>query len=173
MSCGVSHKRSSEESALLWLWCRPVATAPIRPLAWKPPYATGAALESGPCLFMMGGGAALWTGHAGLGLRGLLTSSENPCHLLGSESRPNAETSPLVWLASQEGGLWSVFAATRTSLHRHLSARGQERDACAQQPLFWTLSKVKGNLDEGHRYLGLCSAHPAQSCTCILTAEHW
>ena len=27
------------------LWCRPVATAPIRPLAWKPPYATGAALE--------------------------------------------------------------------------------------------------------------------------------
>ena len=24
---------------------RPVATAPIRPLAWEPPYATGAALE--------------------------------------------------------------------------------------------------------------------------------
>ena len=31
--------------ALLWLWCRAVATAPIRPLAWEPPYATGAALE--------------------------------------------------------------------------------------------------------------------------------
>ena len=30
---------------LLWLWCRPVATTPIRPLAWEPPYATGAALE--------------------------------------------------------------------------------------------------------------------------------
>ena len=31
--------------ALLWLWRRPVATAPIRPLAWEPPYATGAAQE--------------------------------------------------------------------------------------------------------------------------------
>ena len=30
---------------LLWLWRRPVATAPIRPLAWKPPYAMGAALK--------------------------------------------------------------------------------------------------------------------------------
>ena len=27
------------------LWCRPVATAPIGPLAWEPPYAEGAALE--------------------------------------------------------------------------------------------------------------------------------
>ena len=34
-----------KDPALLWLWCRPVATAPIRPLAWEPPYATGAALE--------------------------------------------------------------------------------------------------------------------------------
>ena len=31
--------------ALLWLWCSPAATAPIRPLAWEPPYATGAALK--------------------------------------------------------------------------------------------------------------------------------
>ena len=31
--------------ALLWLWCRPAATAPIRPLAWELPYASGAALE--------------------------------------------------------------------------------------------------------------------------------
>ena len=29
---------------MLWLWCRPVATGPIRPLAWEPPYA----VESGP-----------------------------------------------------------------------------------------------------------------------------
>ena len=28
---------------MLWLWRRPVATAPIRPLAWEPPYAAGAA----------------------------------------------------------------------------------------------------------------------------------
>ena len=30
---------------MLWLWHRPVATAPIRPLAWEPPYAMGTALE--------------------------------------------------------------------------------------------------------------------------------
>ena len=29
----------------LWLWCRPVATALIRPLAWEPPYAAGVAPE--------------------------------------------------------------------------------------------------------------------------------
>jgi len=31
--------------SLLWLWRRPVATAPIQPLAWEPPYASGAAQE--------------------------------------------------------------------------------------------------------------------------------
>ena len=30
---------------LLWLWCRPAATALIQPLAWEPPYAVGAALK--------------------------------------------------------------------------------------------------------------------------------
>ena len=44
MSCGISHRRGSD-LALLWLWCRLVATAPIRPLAWDPPHAEGAVLE--------------------------------------------------------------------------------------------------------------------------------
>ena len=44
MSCGVDC-RHSWDPALLWLWRRLVATAPIRPLAWELPYATGAALE--------------------------------------------------------------------------------------------------------------------------------
>ena len=44
VSCGVGH-RGGSDLALLWLWRRLVATAPIRPLAWEPPYATGAALE--------------------------------------------------------------------------------------------------------------------------------
>ena len=44
MSCGVGRRRGSDP-ALLWLWHRPVATTPIGPLAWEPPYATGAALE--------------------------------------------------------------------------------------------------------------------------------
>ena len=41
MSCGVGHRHGS----LLWLWRRPAAIAAIRPLAWEPPYAGGAALE--------------------------------------------------------------------------------------------------------------------------------
>ena len=44
VSCGVGRRRSSD-LALLWLWRRPAATAPIRPLAWEPPYATGMALK--------------------------------------------------------------------------------------------------------------------------------
>ena len=42
MSCGIGHRRGSDPE-LLWLWCRPVAIALIQPLAWEPPYATGAA----------------------------------------------------------------------------------------------------------------------------------
>ena len=44
LSCGVSCRRGSDP-VLLWLWRRPVATAPIRPLAWEPPHAAGAAQE--------------------------------------------------------------------------------------------------------------------------------
>ena len=44
MSCGVGHRLGSDP-VLLWLWRRPTATAPIRPLAWEPPCAAGAALE--------------------------------------------------------------------------------------------------------------------------------
>ena len=44
MSSGVGCRRSSDPE-LLWLWHRPVATAPLKPLAWESPYATGAALK--------------------------------------------------------------------------------------------------------------------------------
>ena len=37
--------QTQSDPTLLWLWCRPVATAPIRPLAWESPYAVGAAQE--------------------------------------------------------------------------------------------------------------------------------
>ena len=40
----VGHRRCSDP-AWLWLWCRPVATAPIGLLAWEPPYGTGMALK--------------------------------------------------------------------------------------------------------------------------------
>ena len=41
----VLDRTRSLDPALLWLWCRWVAVTLIRPLAWKPPYAMGAALE--------------------------------------------------------------------------------------------------------------------------------
>ena len=45
MSCGISC-RCGSDLALLWLWHRLAAAAPIRPLAWEFTYATGAALRS-------------------------------------------------------------------------------------------------------------------------------
>ena len=48
MSCGVGCRRGLDPMLLwlwLWLWYRPVATAPIRPLAWESPYAVGVALK--------------------------------------------------------------------------------------------------------------------------------
>ena len=30
---------------MLWLWCRPAAAAPIKPIAWEFPYAAGAAIK--------------------------------------------------------------------------------------------------------------------------------
>ena len=42
VTCGVG-LRHSLYLMLLWLWCRLAAAAPIRPLAWEPPFAMGAA----------------------------------------------------------------------------------------------------------------------------------
>ena len=42
LSCGVGRRLGSDPT-LLWLWYRPPATGLIPPLAWEPPYATGAA----------------------------------------------------------------------------------------------------------------------------------
>ena len=44
MSHGAGRRHGSD-LVLLWLWGRPAATAPIRPLAWEPPYAMGVALK--------------------------------------------------------------------------------------------------------------------------------
>ena len=44
MSCGVG-QRCGSEPALLWLWHRPAAIAPIQPQAWELPYAVSVALK--------------------------------------------------------------------------------------------------------------------------------
>ena len=45
VSCGVGRRCAASDPTLQWLWRRPMATAPIRPLAWEPPYAAGVALK--------------------------------------------------------------------------------------------------------------------------------
>ena len=44
MNCGVGCK-CRLDPALLWLWHRPAAAVPIRPLTWGPPCATGVVLK--------------------------------------------------------------------------------------------------------------------------------
>ena len=44
VSCGVG-RRCGSDPMWGWLWRRLAAAAPIRPLAWEPPYAAGAAQE--------------------------------------------------------------------------------------------------------------------------------
>ena len=44
MSCDVGC-RYSLDLELLWLWHGPAATAPIRPLAWEPPFVASVALK--------------------------------------------------------------------------------------------------------------------------------
>ena len=44
MSCGVGQGHGLDPT-LLWLWWRLAATAPIQPLGWELPYATGVALN--------------------------------------------------------------------------------------------------------------------------------
>ena len=44
MSCSVGPRLSSDLE-VLWLWPRQAAVALTRPLAWEPPYDTGAALK--------------------------------------------------------------------------------------------------------------------------------
>jgi len=44
VSCGIGH-RCSLDLALLWLWHRLAATAPVTPLAWEHPNDAGAALK--------------------------------------------------------------------------------------------------------------------------------
>ena len=45
MSCGIGRRHGSD-LVLLWLWCRPVATVPIRSLARELPYAAVMGLKS-------------------------------------------------------------------------------------------------------------------------------
>ena len=44
MSRGIGCRRCLDP-ALMWLWCRPAATAPVGPLAWGHPYITDTALK--------------------------------------------------------------------------------------------------------------------------------
>ena len=45
VSCGVAH-RHGLDLVWPWLWCRPAAVVPMRPLAWELPYVASEALKS-------------------------------------------------------------------------------------------------------------------------------
>ena len=46
MSCGMSHRHSSDMALLwLWLWHTPAAVDLTQPLAWEPPTSADAALK--------------------------------------------------------------------------------------------------------------------------------
>ena len=44
MNCGVG-QRSGSDLVLPWLWRSQAAIAPVKTLAWEPPYALGVALK--------------------------------------------------------------------------------------------------------------------------------
>ena len=75
MSCGVGH-RCGSDPVWLRLRCTSAGVAPIRPLAWEPPYATSVALKKekkhknknrltdvGNKLMLTGGGGQLGVGN--------------------------------------------------------------------------------------------------------------
>ena len=59
MSCGVG-LRCGLAPTMLWLWRRPVATTPIRPLTWDLPYAAGVAIKSKQANKQIGGDSVLY-----------------------------------------------------------------------------------------------------------------
>ena len=44
--CACVGPRRGLDPALLWLWRRPAAVAPVQPLTWEVPYAASAALKT-------------------------------------------------------------------------------------------------------------------------------
>jgi len=108
VSCGVGHRGGSDPT-LLWLWCRPAATAWIGPLAWEPPCAMGEALKSKntktkknwfpwcrlQILSVWAGSASLWLSpgwasgfHEGFHLAACLGASQTPEHVVAGGSCP-------------------------------------------------------------------------------------
>ena len=89
VSCGVGCRCGLDPSWLwLWPWCRSAAAAPIQPLAWELPYATGLALKSKKRKGGREGGKKMqWENLRFAGWRDFLTVTGAPSwcfHLLAS-----------------------------------------------------------------------------------------
>ena len=109
MVCGVGHRWSSD-SEWLWLWCRLAAAAPIGPLAWELPYATGAALKKKKkkefffafVVYLFWGGFdcahSMWN---------FLSQGSSLCHSDRSHCSDNARS--LTCWATGELPFWRVF----------------------------------------------------------------
>ena len=76
---------------LLWLWCRPAAAAPILPLAWEPPHASGAALKKQNKSPVSAGEG--WCGHS-------LHPPRLQIPFAGTNAGPEAHARPLAGVGS-------------------------------------------------------------------------
>ena len=109
VSCGVGRRRGSD-SVLLWLWCRPVAVAPIRPLAWEPPCTTGEALEKTKKIYIHTPHTHIHT-HLLWGVPWCLSRLRIcHCHCCGAGSVPGLGTSTCHW----HGQIFYICIYTQT-----------------------------------------------------------
>ena len=105
-------RRRGSDPSLLWIWCRPAATALIGPLAWKSPHAVGVALEMAKRKKKGSSVAANYgVGH---------TYSLDPTLLwLGCRPAATAPIQPLAWEPPYAVGV--ALKKTRTHTHTHKS----------------------------------------------------
>jgi len=104
VSCGVG-QRCRSDPMLLWLWRRSAAVAPIGPLTWEPPYATGAALKRQKKIimnFLFYLCMAVLAAHGGSQARGLIGAIATGLR----QSHSNARFEPCLRPTPQLTAMW-------------------------------------------------------------------
>ena len=170
MTGGVGHRHSLDPMLLLlWLWRRSAAAAPIRPLAWELPYASGVALKEKKGNLDVEGRESF---------QNFRTETSWPCVLLagsntevgtGADRGPSA--APIGWAMSEEGlqELWLCYTSScgdsgqirlPVALTPTVSLKQEIRRITAGHP-----AEGGHNLPPGHSFLHLAqrlwlSPHP-------------
>ena len=130
MSFGVVHRHGSDPK-LLWLWCRPAATVPIRPLAWEPPYAMDVALKRRKKKSLPGNHQGIWAFWAWAAHSPCLVSCSKCCTFLFHN--PSAYRLALLH-AGKWTQVWFIKIQTLYELgdaHPHRDFKGNEGGRCS------------------------------------------